>query len=70
MITQDQKTPGQRHKTCDYLGLDGEHPQRGSNPCLHLERAVKAVHSVSDQALRAFRSVTCAGVSRRLLTNC
>ena len=21
------------------LGLDGEHPQRGSNPCRHLERA-------------------------------
>ena len=39
MITRDEKTPGQRHKTCGYLGLDGEHPQRGSNPCLHLERA-------------------------------
>ena len=36
MITRDEKTPGQRHKTCGYLGLDGEHPQRGSNPCLHL----------------------------------
>jgi hypothetical protein len=46
MVTRDEKTPGQRHKTCGYLGLDGEHPQRGSNPCLHLERAEKAVHTL------------------------
>jgi hypothetical protein len=26
MVTRDEKTPGQRHKTCGYLGLDGEHP--------------------------------------------
>jgi hypothetical protein len=29
-IARDEKTPCQRHKTCSYLGLDGEHPQRGS----------------------------------------
>ena len=70
MITRDEKTPGQRHKTSGYRGFDGEHPQRGSNPCLHLERAVKAVHAMSDQAFRALWSVVCAGVSLRLLTNC
>jgi hypothetical protein len=46
------------------------HPQRGSNPCLHLERAVKAVHSVYDQAFHAVESVSSPGVPRRLLTNC
>src|SRR5215207_6669698 len=66
---RDRKTRGQRNKTCGYLGLDGEHPQRDSNPCRHLERAVRAVHTVSDQALRAVESVSRPGVSRRLLTN-
>ena len=27
-----------------YLGLDDEHPQRGSNPCLHLERSQTGPH--------------------------
>jgi hypothetical protein len=43
---------------------------RDSNPCRHLERAVKDVLTLPDQALRASESTQCAGVSLGLLTNC
>jgi hypothetical protein len=39
MSAHGGETPGQRPILGAYLGLPGWHPQRGSNPCLHLERA-------------------------------
>ena len=52
MTAQHNETPGQRPFSGAYLGLLGWHPQRDSNPCRHLERAVKAVHTMPDQGLR------------------
>jgi hypothetical protein len=40
MAARQNEVPGQQPDSGAYLGFTALHPQRGSNPCLHLERVV------------------------------